>query len=597
MTKRLLSLLLAIVMVLSLCMTACSSEPTKETGEEEENAEEEVQRNNLALTIYAIKDKKTTDEALAAVEEKVSNYCVAKYKTAIDLRFFTEEEYMSGLNDMYDKFAAQAEAEKQAAAEKAKKEKEEAAYIATLSKEEKIKYEQEKRQQAKEEAEAAEKEKEEQAELIEQGKDKAVVKDVQMDILFLPSMKDYYSHVDQGLLFDIKNYLGGKYKRIDDYVFPSYLTAATVNGGIFGIPNNQAISTNETFLLVKTDLAEKYNVKFDSIRSITDLADVYAQIVANEPGVAPIYGDWDPEGLAYYEEVDSAHTICVFTDTLLGGKFTGINAYSALNPESSQGSAFVDWCATKAEYRKAGYLSDTNENFFVSVKELTEEEKAAWEAKGYTPVLYKGADFNTKAALDTGLFCISKHCAQPERAMEILQLMTTDAELHNLLTFGIEDVHYTRTQENSNIITIIDDSYSMDFFKTGNALIGYLPDTMDPDFFTKSQEKNRNSFMNPFLGFRFDWSNPNMAKWLKLFEEWKVYYDPIYEQLRYGTDNYMELLDVAYDTTYNNRGKIFSDSYSNWSKNGEFRNTYKAYVTTLAKLDSLLHFDSSVAAD
>ena len=109
MTKRLLCLLMALIMLLSLCMTACSSE--EETAEEGEAAEAEVQRRNLYLTIYAIKGKNTTDEALKIVEKQISNYCIAKYKTAIELRFFDENEYQAALNDMYDKFAAK-EAEK-----------------------------------------------------------------------------------------------------------------------------------------------------------------------------------------------------------------------------------------------------------------------------------------------------------------------------------------------------------------------------------------------------------------------------------------------------------------------------------------------------
>ena len=136
MTKRLISLMLAMVMLLSLCMTACSSETPSETAEGEEGVAVETQRKNLALTIYAITDGKTTDEGLAIVEEKISNYCVAKYKTAIDLRFFTEEEYQAGLNDMYDKFAAKEAEQKKAEQEAAAIVASQNAYKATLSKEE-----------------------------------------------------------------------------------------------------------------------------------------------------------------------------------------------------------------------------------------------------------------------------------------------------------------------------------------------------------------------------------------------------------------------------------------------------------------------------
>ena len=147
MTKRLLSLLLALIMLFSLCLTACGPAPEEEEGAEEEQ-QEEVLRPNIGLTIYAIKDKKMTDEALKAVEEKVSNYCIAKYKTAIQLRFFTEDEYQAALDKEEAEFAAIAAEKLEADRKAAEIAKSEAAYKAKLSPEERVKYDQKKRLEA-----------------------------------------------------------------------------------------------------------------------------------------------------------------------------------------------------------------------------------------------------------------------------------------------------------------------------------------------------------------------------------------------------------------------------------------------------------------
>ena len=52
MTKKLMCLVLALIMLLSLCMTACSTGSENETSEE--GAEVEVMRKNLVLTIMAM---------------------------------------------------------------------------------------------------------------------------------------------------------------------------------------------------------------------------------------------------------------------------------------------------------------------------------------------------------------------------------------------------------------------------------------------------------------------------------------------------------------------------------------------------------------
>ena len=589
MTKRLMCLVLAIIMLLSLCMTSCSTEEKKE----EEVATEEVQRKNLVLTIYAITDEKTTDEALADVELAVSEYCRAKYKTAIDLRFFTKGEYQAALNEMYDKFAAE-EAAALKAEEEAKiaEESRKAAYAA-MSDEEKEAYNAAQREAAKKAEEEAKKKAEEEAKLIAEGKDVAEVKEVQMDIIYIPSAADYYSYVDQGLLMDLTQHLEGKFKKICDYVYPSFISAATTNNAIYGIPNNRPIEGNETFLLVNTALAEKYGVNLSKIRSVTDLEDAYAKIAANEEGVAPFLGDWAPEGVEYYPEADMAGTYGIFYDTLLKGRYVANKDSALLNPDSNYGYAYAEYCATRAKYRAAGYLADEAESFFASVKELTAAEKAEWIRKGYTPVLYKGANFTTQKALDGGLFGLSKYCKEAERAMEILQLMSTDADLHNLLTFGIKDVHYEMISDNKdeNVIRILDDSYKMDFFGTGNSLISHITEDMDEKWIENGKQKNLNSHMNGFLGFRFDWTKSANAKWLPIFEQWAEFLEPYYAELSAGTEDYSEILAFIYYTVYNNKMPSATAEFTTFKKDeeGKFVSPYAVEYATWAEVYEVLY--------
>lgn len=588
MTKKLIALLLVLVMLVSLCMTACSSDEN-ETGEEAE-VEDEAQRNNLILTLYAITDASTTPEALAEVEEKISNYCVAKYKTAIDLRFFTEDEYQAGLNKVYDLFAAEEAEALQAEKEAQEAARSEAAYKASLSQEERQRYEQKQRIAAKEAEKAAQEKAAEEAELIAEGKDQAVVKDAQMDIIYINGRADYESYINQELLVDLTPYLNADSKVIRDYVFPSFMTGAAKGAAIYGIPNNCAVPGDETYFIVNRALAQKYGVDFTKVRSITDLEETLAAVKAGDPGVVPLAGDFEPEGVSFYPDEDMAHIAAAFTDTLPGGLFNIEKTYHTFNPNSSAGTAFVDYCATKASWRQKGYLADSAANFFISVQKLTEEEKTAWENRGYDLVLYKGADFTTDAALQGGLFGISKYCQAPERAMEIIRLMSIDSTMRNLLAFGLEDEHYVRSNENPNVITKVDSSYSMDFFKTGNTLIGYVPSDMDPDYVAKAKAKNLNSTMNAFLGFTYDFDTEANEPWLALMKEWKTYIDPIYAQLSYGAPNYMDLLAQVYNETYNNPNARFSSSYPDWQAQCTFRDSYTAYAPTLKTLSEKLHF-------
>jgi hypothetical protein len=80
-------------------------------------------------------------------------------------------------------------------------------------------------------------------------------------------------------------------------------------------------------------------------------------------------------------------------------------------------------------------------------------------------------------------------------------------------------------------------------------------------------------------------------KWLKLFDEWKAYVDPIYAQLRYGDANYLTILEDVYNEVYKNPNARFSDTYKNFQENCAFRNDYKTYIPKIDKLDGILHFE------
>ena len=199
---------------------------------------------------------------------------------------------------------------------------------------------------------------------------------------------------------------------------------------------------------------------------------------------------------------------------------------------------------------------------------MTAAEKAEWEAKGYTLQLYKGAEITKEAIFENGLFGISKYSDYPERAMEVLTLMTTDADFHNLLTFGIEEVHYIVNADNKNVITKLNDDYSMNFFKTGNALLGYVTDDMDPDYVADAKAKNLNGFISPYFGYTLDTASLDEAKLalLETAKAYNAYLAPIYAQLSYGTPAWKEIMTAAYNEVYNNANGTFDKSYKDWEE-------------------------------
>lgn len=100
MKKRVLSfvLCLAILTTTLLTLTACPNGTTK-VGEVGDAVAQ-------TLVIAAIKDEKTTDEALLAVQDKLNEITEAEYNTHVILKFFTADEYAQKIFEMSQRLAA-----------------------------------------------------------------------------------------------------------------------------------------------------------------------------------------------------------------------------------------------------------------------------------------------------------------------------------------------------------------------------------------------------------------------------------------------------------------------------------------------------------
>ena len=575
MTKRFLSLLLALLMIFPPVLTACSSSQS-ETEEETEDQQDDVLRKYIAVTLYGIMDDSTTEDGLAAVEEKISNYCVARYKTSVDLRLFRESEYENALKVQYDGFAVKDEEARVAQEQAAESSRQEKELLRGMTKEEKQAYSQQKRIAEKEAKEAAKRAKEEEAKLVEEGKDQAVgAEEIQLDILYLPTKEAYYEAVANGQLLELDSYLASadKNKLIANYVHPDFLTGAKVDGKIYGIPVNAGVETKETYLVVNKALSEKYGVDWSQVHSLLDLEDVFARVKAAE-GVTPVVGDFGPEDVVFFapDGMSAGHAAAFNTSLLPGDPFTSDSFYQksevkkekdadgkeveveevvdvaspVVNTFTTAGAdvntnfyRFAQW---KNRWRQAGYIADSGNNFFLSVQELSEEERQAQEDAGYLTVLYKGAPFTTDEALKHGVYAVSSRCTAPERAMEVLQLFYTDDTLHDYFAFGIEETNYVVNPDGT--VHIIDPTYKMDPFKSFNLFLGHLPEELGASYTKTSKAKNLNANPDPFLGLgNVDWDSEELAEWKAAFADWERVAGDRFRQLYHGAGNALQLCE------------------------------------------------------
>ena len=100
MNKRIISLLLCAIMVLSVILTGCS----KKTDDEAiADVNETASESTMTLTMYLMAESEVDADQVAKIEEAVNKITKSKFKTRLVLRYFTEEEYTEALEEAIKK--------------------------------------------------------------------------------------------------------------------------------------------------------------------------------------------------------------------------------------------------------------------------------------------------------------------------------------------------------------------------------------------------------------------------------------------------------------------------------------------------------------
>ncbi|MCI8405086.1 MAG: ABC transporter substrate-binding protein [Clostridia bacterium] len=324
-----------------------------------------------------------------------------------------------------------------------------------------------------------------------------------------PGVLDYTSNAKNGAWLALDDY-------IDTYI-PQTVSElgeiadnARVDGTLYALPVMKEMADSRGWTYRK-DIADKYNIDMDSIKTFEDLEPVLKTVQANEPDMQyPI--DWGsdrtPEALMKYETV--AGTAVIFYDNeKYDGKVVNLvetpeylEACKWANKLYNEGLVKRDvMTATDFEQRlkdgktfcyvdflKPGKAKETSANFNFELEQSTVSD--IWQDNG---------------AGTGSMLAVSRTTKNPERVLRFIEMLYTDSELSNLINYGIEGKHYTKIDENT--ISIPDNTpYTLQGFQwmQGNVFLNYLTEGEAPDKVEKLKKFNSDAKKPMDYGFKFD---------------------------------------------------------------------------------------------
>jgi hypothetical protein len=154
------------------------------------------------------------------------------------------------------------------------------------------------------------------------------------------------------------------------------------------------------------------------------------------------------------------------------------------------------------EFEYAGYFGTPAEGQKSAISFVKGDASAVQEYEDDNYVIV--VDYPKAADEDIyeNMFAVTCFTTNESRSKQVLTLMNTDPEFRNLLQYGIEGKNYT--VENGVAVMKPDNAYHMDIAKTGNQFIAYVPEGMNVDVWEFAKQQNRQSQVNPLLGFAFN---------------------------------------------------------------------------------------------
>ena len=114
----------------------------------------------------------------------------------------------------------------------------------------------------------------------------------------------------------------------------------------------------------------------------------------------------------------------------------------------------------------------------------------------------------TDKELYGNMFAVYANSPNLTRAMEVITRINTNAELRNLLQYGILDQHYELNEDGTvKLLTSSEKEYGtyrMDLYKTGNCFIAHPTEELGADVWEYAMIQNSDSLVEPLLGFDFN---------------------------------------------------------------------------------------------
>lgn len=287
---------------------------------------------------------------------------------------------------------------------------------------------------------------------------------------------------------------------------PEYLWEGTkINGKTYTVPNQQ-ISASSTAVIFDKNLVDKYNFDISAVRSTYDIEPFLKAVKENETDVYPVRMNWGYKGFGSLDDNIHAEMTVGTIDIVNENGVISAKKLTERKDVYKAAKTIYDW------YNK-GYIRKDAAVAIDSADELAAGKYAVW-FEAYKPGVERqrkmmtGNDvyavqvtepYMTTNSVQGAMTAISANSKYPIDSLKLLELVNTEPDILNLLTYGIEGKHYEKLSD--NVVRRNGNSFSYNTWLFGNQFIIYTDSEQDSDVWEETKRINTSSVKSPLFGW------------------------------------------------------------------------------------------------
>ncbi|TYQ16982.1 UNVERIFIED_CONTAM: carbohydrate ABC transporter substrate-binding protein (CUT1 family) [Acetivibrio alkalicellulosi] len=346
--------------------------------------------------------------------------------------------------------------------------------------------------------------------------EKIIASREKFDICFTAAYSNYVHNSGKGAFFEIDSLLETYGQGIIEVTSPLLFEGAKINGKLYAVPLNKEVG-HQNALTFNKQYIDKYCFDLSKITKLEDIEPWLQIIKEKEPDIIPylIESTFNNSFALPFDRIVEGIPGALYYDNRTG--------YKVINELNTP--VYKEYFKTMHKWYKARYIHQES----VYTKQLSEyQKKGNWFASvvSYTP--HVDISLSLRFGYDVevvplnipvvenrdcrgSMLAISSTSQNPQKAMMFLELLSTDKYLYNLVTYGVEGVHYIKNNEYTfkypDGINEFTTSYTLAPFTSGNMMLSYININFPRSLFDDYKIFSNSVLESPLLGFDFDPTN------------------------------------------------------------------------------------------